>query len=64
MNINRPAYNTNGLPASVIARVTAKAAESWCYVTPDNRTFYITESQAKAMQAREGGTVYAPETQA
>lgn len=57
----RPAFSTAGLPAFAQARMAAKAAASWCYVTADDRPFYVSEAQAKAMQAAHGGTVFAPE---
>ena len=56
----RPAFNADGLPESVKARCIQKAAQSWCYVCPLGQSFYVTETQAKAMQARSGGTIYPP----
>lgn len=57
----RPAFNTDALPDFAKARMAAKAAASWCYVTDDGRDFYVSEAQAKAMQEANGGTLYAPE---
>lgn len=56
----RPEYNTAGLPVSVVARMAQKAAQSWCYVTPEGNSFYVSEDQAKAMQERGGGSVFEP----
>lgn len=56
----RPKINTAGLPAAIVARVTAKADSSSCYVSPDGRTFFVSEEQGKAMAARDGGEVFAP----
>ena len=56
----RPTINTDGLPECVKARVSQKAAQSWCYVTPDGRDFYVTEQQARNMQAEHGGEVFPP----
>lgn len=61
--MNRPAFNTAGLESispAVVARMVAKANASWCYVTPDGRSFFVTETQAKNMQAKDGGAVYPP----
>jgi hypothetical protein len=57
----RPTFSTAGLPEFAKARMAAKAAASWCYVTDDGRDFYVSEAQAKAMLAAHGGTVFAPE---
>lgn len=58
----RPAFNAAGLPESIRELAIAKAARSWCYVTPDGRTFYFGEERAKAVQAKRGGEVWPPET--
>ena len=58
----RPEFNPEGLPESVKARAVQKAAQSWCYVTPDGRSFYVTEQQALKMQASGGGEVFPPVT--
>lgn len=57
---SRPQINTDGLPKIIKARVAQKAAQSWCYVTEDGRSFYVTETQARNMQAAEGGSVFPP----
>jgi len=59
MNV-RPEFNPSGLPASVIARVTEKAAASWCYAAPDGGTFYVSETKARAMLAAHGGEIFPP----
>ena len=56
----RPVFSTAGLPAFAKARMAAKAAASWCYVTDDGRDFYVSEAQAKAMQEAGGGVVFPP----
>lgn len=61
MNI-RPEFNSAGLPASVIARAVEKAAASWCYVTTDGGTFYVSETKARAMLAANGGEIFPPAT--
>ncbi len=58
--MNRPEFNSAGLPQSVRAAAERKAARSWCYVSPDGCTFYVSQSQAKAMQASDGGEVFPP----
>lgn len=57
----RPTFDTSGLPAFAVKRMAEKAAASWCYVTEDGRDFYVKESQARAMMAEYGGSVFAPE---
>jgi hypothetical protein len=61
--MNRPAINTQGLPASIVARVAQKAASEWCYTTPDGRTFYVNRQTAQRMQRVNGGTISPPEGQ-
>ncbi len=58
--VTRPEFNPTGLPESVKARCIKKAARSWCYVAPGGGTFYITEQQARGMQTKNGGEIYAP----
>jgi hypothetical protein len=61
--MSRPELNTAGLetlPAATVARMVAKAQQSWCYVTPDGRSFFVTEAQANGMRAKNGGAVYPP----
>ena len=59
MNV-RPEFDASGLPASVVARATEKAAASWCYVTPDGGTFYVSKAKARAMLAANGGEIFPP----
>jgi hypothetical protein len=56
----RPAFSANGLPESVKARATIKAAASWCYVSPEGGTFYVSEEKARRMLAANGGQVFPP----
>lgn len=61
--MNRPALNTAGLeslPAATLARMVEKSLASWCYVTPDGRSFFVEEWQAKGMQDKNGGEVFPP----
>lgn len=61
--MSRPTLNTaglEGLPAAVLNRMVQKSRQSWCYVTPDGRSFYVTEAQAKGMFERHGGEVFPP----
>ena len=59
MNV-RPEFNPSGLPATVVARAVEKSAASWCYVTPDGGTFYVSETKARTMLAAHGGEIFAP----
>jgi hypothetical protein len=57
----RPTFTPpHGIPHAIAARMAEKAAASWCYVTPDGRSFYVDERKARAMLASHGGTVHAP----
>lgn len=57
----RPDFNASGLPPAIAQRATQKAAASWCFVSTDGRPFYVSEAQARAMQAQHGGEVFAPQ---
>lgn len=64
--MSRPKFNIDGLsdrlPIITVAHIMAKAARSWCYVTPGGRSFYLTEKRrADRMQVLHGGVVYPPE---
>lgn len=61
--MQRPQFNTEGLPLNLAALATKRAASQWCYVTPDGRTFYVAEEHARKMQERSGGDIYPPEAQ-
>jgi hypothetical protein len=57
----RPVWDSSGLPEGAAKKAAEyKAAQSWCYVTPDGAAFYIDETRAKAMQAKQGGQVFPP----
>lgn len=60
MEKKRPTFNGEGLPAVVRARAEQKAAASWCYVSPDGRSFFVSARVALAMRARNGGNVFPP----
>ena len=58
---HRPAFDPSGLPASVAGLASEKAARSWCYVTPDGRTFYLDdEDKARKIQAMHNGKIFPP----
>jgi hypothetical protein len=57
----RPVWDSSGFPECAAKKVAeAKAAKSWCYVTPDGAPFFINEDRAKRMQEKLGGKVFAP----
>lgn len=57
----RPVWDSTGFPECAAKKAAeAKAAQSWCYVTTDGAAFYVDEARAKAMQAKQGGQVFAP----
>ena len=58
----RPTFNPEGLPESMKQRAADKAAASWCYVTPQGATFYVSEAQAHAMFTRNpNGAIFPPQ---
>lgn len=57
----RPAFDPTGLPVEVHSRALAKAAASFCYVSPEGGTFYISEAKAQRMFAAYGGAIFPPE---
>lgn len=62
--MNRPAFNTENLPANMISAMAAAALRKWVWVSPDTGTaFWLNEDTAKAKFSKLGGELHAPEAE-
>jgi len=58
----RPAFQPPaGVAADLAARMAEAAAQKWCFVTGDGRSFFVDEARASRLLDRDpDGTVFPP----